>query len=144
MKIDIGRYRGLGIKMTPQRIAILEFLEGNLKHPTADDIFKAIKKKYPSVSFATVYNTVEALKTKGLLCEVNIDRDRRHYETRCEPHNHVICTSCGRIMDVDADFSNALKVNEDELMGFKVSSRQVNFFGVCASCMEKNKKRGGI
>ncbi|MBI5598388.1 MAG: transcriptional repressor, partial [Deltaproteobacteria bacterium] len=57
MKETIERYREKGLKLTPQRLAILEYLEGNTSHPTAEDIYRAIKRKHPTVSFATVYNT---------------------------------------------------------------------------------------
>ena len=58
-------YRHLNIKLTPQRLAILGFLKGNKSHPSAEDIFKAVQKQFPTMSFATVYNTLEALKNKG-------------------------------------------------------------------------------
>ncbi len=59
------KYRRLGIKLTPQRLAILEYLNGNTDHPSAEDIYRTVSKKYPTMSFATVYNTLGTLKTAG-------------------------------------------------------------------------------
>src|SRR3972149_10413434 len=80
MERIVSKYRGKGFKLTPQRIAILKFLEGNTCHPTAEDIYTEIKKRYPTVSFATVYNTVQVLKDKGELLEVTIDPARKHFD----------------------------------------------------------------
>src|SRR3970040_1018742 len=65
MKELIQKYKDKGFKLTPQRLAILKFMEGNTSHPAAEDIYRHIKKEYPTVSFATVYNTLEALRDKG-------------------------------------------------------------------------------
>jgi Fur family peroxide stress response transcriptional regulator len=69
MEEVIKKYSGRGFKMTPQRIAILDFLEGNTGHPSAEDIYKEIKKKHPTVSFATIYNTLETLKKRREIVE---------------------------------------------------------------------------
>ena len=59
------KYRRIGLKLTPQRLAILQYLEGNTDHPSAEMIYSVVKKKYPMMSFATVYKTIEALKKSG-------------------------------------------------------------------------------
>ena len=74
------KYRDKGIKLTPQRLAMLEFLDGNRNHPSADDIYTVMRKIYPMMSFATVYNTLETLKKRGDLIELTIDPERRHYD----------------------------------------------------------------
>ena len=85
------RYREKGFRLTPQRMAILDFLEGNTKHPTAHDIFREVKKTNPTVSFATVYNTVQSLGEIGELKELTIDPVRKHYDPDTRPHHHAIC-----------------------------------------------------
>jgi len=130
----IDRYRGKGFKLTPQRIAILKFLEGNTDHPTADDIYTEIKKKNPTVSFATVYNTIEALKDRGELLEITIDPERRHFDPNPEPHHHIICSKCKKIGDIFVDYSEALKLPEDVLGKFSPMGNHVDFYGICKDC----------
>jgi len=130
----IKKYKGKGFKLTPQRLAILHYLEGNKSHPSAEDIFRDIKKSYPTISFATVYNTVQALEARGDLIEINIDPDRRHFDPDSSPHHHIRCTSCGRIDDIMTDYSPSLKLPEDVLSDFDVTGNHVDFFGICTNC----------
>lgn len=130
----IDRYRGKGFKLTPQRIAILKFLDGNTNHPTADDIYTEIRKKNPTVSFATVYNTVQTLKDRGELLEITIDPERKHFDPNPEPHHHIICSRCKKIGDIFVDYSEALKLPEDVLGKFSPMGNHVDFYGICKDC----------
>ena len=119
--------------MTPQRLAILKFLEGNTRHPTAEDIFNSIKKVYPTISFATVYNTMDALKKRGEVVELNVDPVRRHYDPETRPHHHIICYKCGKIGDVfEEDMGPVLP--PEKISGFSVSSWHIDFSGLCKEC----------
>lgn len=130
----INKYKGKGFKLTPQRIEILRFLEGNTSHPTAEDIYREIKKKYGMVSFATVYNTLQTLKERGELLEVTIDPERKHFDPNSTPHHHIICGSCGKIEDVFEDYSETLKLPEKVLDRFTATGNHIDFFGICADC----------
>ena len=137
MERILSKYRGKGFKLTPQRIAILKFLEGNTSHPTAEDIYTEIKKKYPTVSFATVYNTVQALRDRGELLEITIDPQRKHFDPNPSAHHHIMCTGCGRIGDVFTDYSKALALPKEVTSEFSVTGNHVDFYGVCSSCRKK-------
>jgi len=137
MERILRKYRGKGFKLTPQRIAILKFLDGNTHHPTAEDIYTEIKKKYPTVSFATVYNTVQALKDRGDILEITIDPQRKHFDPNPSPHHHIMCTACGKIGDVFTDYSKALLLPEEVTSEFHVTGNHVDFYGVCAACRRK-------
>lgn len=134
MENIIKKYKSNGFKLTPQRLSILRFLEGNTSHPTAEAIYSEIKKTHPTVSFATVYNTIEALKKRGLVSEITIDPDRKHFDPNAAPHHHIICIECNRIADVMADYSETLMLPGDVLDRFTVTGNHVDFFGVCADC----------
>ena len=138
MEKIISRYKGKGFKLTPQRLAILHFLEGNTAHPTAEDIYIEIKKKYPTVSFATVYNTVEALRERGEILEITIDPERKHFDPNPNPHHHVMCTECRKIGDVFVDYSRVLGVPEKISEEFHIVGNHVDFYGVCKECRTKN------
>jgi len=132
----LDKYRGKGFRLTPQRVAILEFLKDNTTHPTAEDIFNGIKKVHPTVSFATVYNTVQALSKIGELAELTIDSERKHYDPDTSVHHHIVCTECRRIADVFVDYSESLHLPEEILAGFNVTGNHVDFSGVCMNCVE--------
>ena len=126
------KYRNIGLKLTPQRIAILHYLEGNTQHPSAEDIYRTVRKKFPTMSFATVYTTLSALKEKGSVLELTFDGDKKRYDPRTEGHNHMICLSCKRIIDIPVAFS--LDIPERVKQGFEVTHTHVEFHGLCPNC----------
>jgi len=127
-------HNGKGFKLTPQRAAILQFLDGNTSHPSADDIFNALKEKYPTMSFATVYNTLETLRDMGRVWELNIDDQRKRYDPNTKLHHHLICERCRKVVDVHKEFK--LDVPEEQAHGFTITGRHVEFYGLCPKCME--------
>lgn len=138
MERIVRKYRGKGFKLTPQRIAILKFLEGNTSHPTAEEIYTEIRKRYPTVSFATVYNTVQVLRDKGELLEITIDPARKHFDPNPSPHHHIMCTGCGKIGDVFVDYSDALKLPDEVTKEFTTTGNHIDFYGQCKTCRTKN------
>ena len=140
MENIISKYKDKGIRLTPQRIAILKFLEGNTDHPAAEDIYRKVRRRYPTISFATVYNTLQTLTEKGDLLEITIDPTRRHYDPNTTPHHHIVCTDCNEIMDVFVDYSDVLTLPSHVLREFKPVENHVDFYGVCRKCQ---KKKGG-
>ena len=130
-----GKYRELGIKLTPQRIAILDFLEGNLCHPSAEDVYRAVLRKFPTMSFATVYNTLETLKGRGMVAELTGDPGKKRFDPNPRPHHHLICTQCRRIVDVQAEFR--LPVSVRDRAGFEITGNHIEFFGTCPDCSKR-------
>lgn len=135
----ISKYRANGSKLTPQRLAILKCLDGNTSHPTAEDIYVEIKKTHPTVSFATVYNTLTSLKDMGALLEVTIDPDRKHFDPNTEAHHHIICTKCGRIGDIFVNYSDALALPDEAGKEFHLTGNHVDFYGLCKKCGTKGQ-----
>jgi len=133
--MPMEKYRDLHIKLTPQRLAILSFLSGNKMHPSAEDIYKAVQKQFPTMSFATVYNTLEALKNKGSVQELKIDPAKKRYDPDIRTHHHLICVNCKNIIDIHKDFK--LTLSDDLTEGFDVLGNSVEFYGVCSKCREK-------
>lgn len=130
MKIEW--YKDLELKPTPQRMAILDYLDGNKKHPSAEEIYKAVSKRFPTISIATVYNTLEALKKRGGVLELTIDPEKKRFDPNTEHHHHLICVSCKRIVDVHKDFN--LKVQKRERGGYKLIGNHIEFYGICPEC----------
>lgn len=134
MEQTIKKIKDKGYKLTPQRIAIVDFLEGSRDHPSAVDIIAQIKKQFPTVSVATVYNTIHMLKSKGELFEITIDPDKKRYDFNITPHHHIICNSCRKIENVIADYSNILKLPKKIKEHFTQTGSSINFYGICKKC----------
>ena len=88
-----------GYKVTPQRLAVYEALANTKQHPSAEMLFGTLQPKYPSMSFATVYKTVEILNKLGLIQIINTGEDSFRYDADISEHSHVQCTVCGRVDD---------------------------------------------
>ncbi len=132
-----GMAAGLRLKRTPQRLAILEYLRGNTSHPSAEEIYRAVSKKYQSMSFATVYNTLNALTRKGALRELTIDPERKRYDPDTSSHHHFICVNCGHIFDVPEEIRIDLPGTLQE--NFTVQGYHIEFYGQCTPCQKKRK-----
>ncbi len=121
-------------RMTPQRAEILRLLEGNTSHPSAEEIYRGVHRKFPRISFATVYNTLQSLFRKGELLEIRIDPKRSRFDPSTAPHAHLMCVKCGTIADV----RRPAKLKPlGKPAGFKVLSCNVEFYGVCPACAGK-------
>ncbi|OPY85669.1 MAG: Transcriptional regulator PerR [Syntrophus sp. PtaU1.Bin208] len=127
-------YKSIGLKLTPQRLAILEYLKDNREHPSAADIYAAVSEKFPTMSFATVYNTLKALKDRERVLELAIDGGKKRYDPDTIHHHHLICTECRKIVDIFVEFD--LSVPEADLNGFEIRANHVDFYGVCPECRE--------
>ncbi len=126
------------MKLTPQRLAVLEYLENNIEHPSADDIFRDVSARFPTMSLATVYNTLEALRKRGELVELSIDPARKRFDPNPQPHNHLICTKCRKILDVYIEHKIVLPDNV--LRNFEVTGSHVEFYGICPDCKKTDKE----
>jgi len=122
-------------RRTPQRLAIMEFLEGNSSHPSAEEIYSALKKRFPTLSFATVYNTLETLREMGKIVEVSGDSSKKRFDPVVTAHHHLVCINCKTIMDIPEKYMPVL--TEEEKKGFQVIRSQVEFFGLCPKCRSR-------
>ncbi len=130
-----GTEKNRALKMTPQRMAILNYLEGNKEHPSAEDIYRAITKLFPTMSLATVYNTLETLKEHGQIRELYCDPFKKRFDPNPLPHHHVICLRCQKILDVQVDLPlhpPTMASEEFEMMGY-----HIEFYGLCSTCRDK-------
>lgn len=126
------KYRINGLKLTPQRLAILEYLDGNKAHPSAEDIYDVVRKIYPMMSFATVYKTLETLKQKGSIQELTIDSERRRYDPDTTQHHHLICVKCKKVLDIHTDLP--VHIPDDAKEQFEVTGNHIEFYGICSEC----------
>jgi len=128
--------KGTVFKQTPQRMAIMEFLKENLDHPSAEDIYRAIRIRFPTMSFATVYNTLETLRQQGVVMELTVDPQKKRFDPNPKPHHHLICIKCRKIVDIHIDYP--LEVPDEKRSGFEIVGNHIEFYGICPDCNIKN------
>ncbi len=123
------------IKWTPQRLAILKYLDGNKEHPSAEDIYAALSKDFPTMSVATVYNVLEFLKRTKRVREINIDQEKRRFDPEPSEHHHAICVKCKKVFDIykDIDISDL----EKNLPGFDLLNAHLQIHVLCPECKDK-------
>ncbi|MDD3652962.1 MAG: Fur family transcriptional regulator [Desulfotomaculaceae bacterium] len=130
----INKIKKQGLRMTPQRMAILEFLEGNTSHPSAEEIYHQLKLKYPSLSLTTVYNNLELLTKAGELQEIIIRAEKRRFDPNPAPHGHFLCRICDSLFDLDAV---TLKIRTpSKYNGYLVENFTIYYYGICPACLE--------
>lgn len=124
------------IKPSYQRIKILEYLITKRNHPTVDKIFNDLIKEIPTLSKATVYNTLDLFKKANLAIVVTIENNETRYDAKVASHGHFKCENCGNIYDFDVNIDNLLV---DSLEHFKINEKNVYFKGVCPKCLSNNQ-----
>jgi len=124
--------REKGLKITPQRLMILKYLDENRTHPDADTIYNDLKKTNPSLSRTTVYNTLDVPRDKKIILELTISKTETRYDFCTDPHHHFLCKHCGYIIDVDIKCPHQEKPMVD---GHKVEEIHGYFKGVCKTCL---------
>ena len=129
-----------GLSVTQQRLAIFEALAGSRAHPSAEQIHLAVRRKHPSLSLATVYKNLEALRAVGAVSDVNPLHVEARYEASLPgtgagaPHHHLVCTACLKVCDLPAHLVPAPALGPADTMGFEVSGVRVQVEGLCPEC----------
>jgi len=122
------------MRLTNQRLAIMEYLEGNFSHPSVEDIYENVKRKLPRISKATVYQNLNLLTKEGRIRELDIKGVSR-YEPSIDSHHHIICRNCGKIIDFESleltEYSMKLAKRIKQM---NIDSTNTNFYGLCKKC----------
>ena len=126
---------GYGIRPSVQRIAIMRYLLKNRTHPTADDVYEALKKQIPTLSKTTVYNTLKLFVDNGAALYIGIDEKNARFDGCVESHAHFRCKRCGKIIDLSFDVADFLPEN------FNGSIEDTYFYmkGICESCINNEQ-----
>ncbi|GAY76997.1 peroxide stress regulator PerR, FUR family [Sporolactobacillus inulinus] len=130
-----------GVRITPQRHAILEYLVISDTHPTADEIYKALEHKFPNMSVATVYNNLRVFKKTGLVKELTFGDASSRFDFSNHRHYHVICSNCGKIVDFFYPTLDEVESLAAQVTGFKVDHHRLEIYGVCPECQAKQKAK---
>ena len=128
-----------GLKVTPQRCAIYMMLTARTDHPTAEDIYRTVKRAYPMISQNTVYYTLSALKEAGLISEVNFGHEHARFDANIDRHHHLVCVSCQEINDLYDETLDRLSMSAEKGRQYTILGHRVEFYGYCKRCQEKSK-----
>ncbi len=136
------RVRASGLKLTPQRMAIVREIALDPTHPTAQELFERLRVLMPTMSFATVYNTLDALSSAGLCVALSLSPGAARFDANMRPHNHAVCDRCGLVRDVPC--TGALEPNARDVdtsigvvVGFSLRTVERIYRGICATCAEE-------
>ncbi len=131
------RLRERKLKITPQRLEVLRAIQKIPPHPSAEAIYRSVKRRCPSVSLATVYKTLETLVQIGVLRVAIVSNGKTLFDTRLEDHHHFLCTECGFVEDVDINL-DCLETCAPHHMKSKhqVVRSEVVFRGLCRRCSD--------
>ena len=120
--------------LTKQRQAILRVIRESDTHLTATEIFEQARRLLPGLSFATVYNSLRYLKTRGLIREIRFGADCTRYDRKLERHDHAICNHCGKLSDLELSIPNGLLKEAARRSKFKAQSIELTLRGSCPEC----------
>lgn len=134
LKEALEMLKNTGVRITPQRHAILEYLVESMMHPTADEIYKALEGKFPNMSVATVYNNLRVFKEVGLVKELTYGDASSRFDYVTSQHYHVICEKCGKIVDFSYAGLEEIENEAAKATGFVINSHRLEIYGVCQDC----------
>ena len=139
----VKQLREKGLKITPQRLAIIEVLvEKRYLHPSAGLIYKEAKKKKKSLSLSTTYATLNELSRHGIIKTLEFDTMENRFEGNLEEHINLICEKCRKILDYQAPMT----IDQKEIAkktGFSITDTRVEYYGLCRECRRDRGRKAG-
>jgi len=124
--------------VTAQRRAVADVFDGADVHLTAEDVHRRASRSLPELSLATVYNTLSTMVTAGLLAESHHLPGATRYDPAPQPHHHLVCRRCHRLVDVDAAAVGPVTLGDEQRQRFVVESVEITFQGLCGDCLAES------
>lgn len=122
------------MKFSRQREIILRHVKDFPVHPTADQVYTALKKENPSLSLGTVYRNLNQLSEMGMLNKIRIADGSDRFDGRTDPHLHMICEDCGQVFDIETPELEDIISRIGQRDGHKITGVTLNLRGICAEC----------
>lgn len=126
-----------GLKQTPQRIAIYDLIKDSKEHPTADQIYKKVRKQLPNISFDTVYRTMLKFSEVGLVSRTERYGENMRFDPRMDQHHHFHCIKCRKIIDFCDKGYDLIRAPKKLGSKFQVMNKRVVLEGICPECNGK-------
>jgi Fur family ferric uptake transcriptional regulator len=128
-----------GYKLTPQRRSIVDIIisnEGN--HLTTEELYDLVRVECPEIGLATVYRTVQLLEELGVVSKLDLNDGCYRYELvrddENHQHHHLICSECGKVIEVQGDLLEELEQEIENKYEFEIKNHSVKFYGICSEC----------
>ena len=137
----VKRLRENNHKLTPQSLGVAKVLAHSKGHPSIEEIYEQLQDSFPTMSLATVYRNVILLRSLGEVLELGFpDASNRYDGNKPNPHPHVICVQCKKIIDPVLVTLKDMTAEVADETGFKILTHRLDFFGICHDCMNKRKR----
>lgn len=128
------------MKYSRQREMILQTLKDSPVHPTAEELYQELRKKLPHISLGTVYRNLNLLSELKIISQLETTGSTSiRYDARNDEHCHLICTTCGKVMDAALDYFMPLDIIVREQLGFAVLEHGIVLKGTCQSCLQQKE-----
>lgn len=129
------------LKYSRQRASIKDYLVNTVEHPTADTVYMHVRNEFPNISLGTVYRNLNLLADIGDAIKITTPDGGDRFDGRTEPHYHVVCTSCGKVEDLEMSSEKIASINKaaDFVYSGEVTSHTTLFYGICKDCLKKEK-----
>lgn len=124
--------------LTKQREVVLRVIRDAKEHLTANEVFTAAKDLLPTISFATVYNSLRYLKDSGLIAEIKFGNGASRFDRMTERHDHAICTRCSKLIDIEMELPADFVMQATTVSNFKTESIEFTLRGLCPDCAGKD------
>ena len=129
---QVSNIKDLGL--TKQRQIVLQVIRDATEHLTANEIFDKSKLLLPTISFATVYNSLRFLKDAGHIAEIGFGNGASRFDAMTTRHDHAICTKCGKLVDMEIELPAEIVNFASESSKFKLESIELTLRGICPEC----------
>lgn len=128
-------------KLNTNAQAVLDVVHGAANHPTALEIYDAVKQARPRIGLASVYRILHMLVEQGYIRELGRNDDSCRYDAHTARHDHAICTVCGTLLDVPVEITLPREVLQSaaQATGIILSSHEIRLYGKCPSCLKNNR-----
>ena len=137
----IERFRQLHLRVTPQRLLVMEALASQSGHMTADEIMRWTAARYPAINLATIYRTLDLLTSVGLVTQTDLRGGAIRFELVGETHHHhLVCERCGAVTEVDDTIFAPVRERLLRDFGFRSDARHLALFGLCVGCLADGRE----
>jgi Fur family transcriptional regulator, peroxide stress response regulator len=132
----VSTLRKEGFRITPQRVAIVDYVMNTEEHPSAEHIHKIVQKQYPMVSLSTVYKTLDLLRQKRLVNEIEVNGESR-FDPNTGEHVNLVCLNCGKITDSNEDELKVIQNKIAKKAKYLILHGSLDLYGYCSKCRSK-------
>ncbi len=127
------------LRMTRQRKALLEAIQREETHPTADEVYRLVKRRLPRISLGTVYRNLDLLAAQGLVQKLEMGGTQRRFDAKHGRHYHVRCIRCGRVDDLSMRPLLAVERAARRATDYEITGHQLEFVGLCRECRKSGR-----